>query len=155
MTSPIQDFELPATGQQRFASAAFKGHSYVLFFYPKDDTTGCTAEGIQFRDLHRDFLAARHMVFGVSRDSLASHERYKAKYDFPFDLLSDPEELVCKRFGVIKEKSLYGRKYMGIERSTFVMAPDGRIAHEWRGVKVPGHAQEVLATVLAGATSKS
>jgi thioredoxin-dependent peroxiredoxin len=142
---PIPDFELLATGNQRFSSAAFKGHPYIIYFYPKDDTPGCTVEGQQFRDLHADFIKAGYMVFGVSRDTMASHEKFKAKYSFPFDLLSDTEQVVCNHFGVMKEKNMYGKKVMGIERSTFIMARDGSIAHEWRGVKVDGHAAEVLA----------
>lgn len=140
----IPDFELPATGNQRFSSAAFRGHRYVLYFYPKDDTPGCTLEGIQFKQLHGEFQKAGVMVFGVSRDSLASHERFKAKLGYPFDLLSDPDETVCKLFDVIREKSLYGRKYMGVDRSTFLMGPRNEILREWRNVKVDGHAAAVL-----------
>ncbi len=140
----IPDFELPATGNQRFSSAAFRGHRYVLYFYPKDDTPGCTLEGIQFKQLHGEFQKAGVMVFGVSRDSLASHERFKAKLGYPFDLLSDPDETVCKLFDVIREKSLYGRKYMGVDRSTFLMGPRNEILREWRSVKVDGHAAAVL-----------
>jgi thioredoxin-dependent peroxiredoxin len=143
----IPDFELPATGGQRFASAAFKGHPYIIYFYPKDDTPGCTIEGAAFRDLHNEFKQAGYMIFGVSRDSLKSHEKFKAKMSFPFDLLSDEDETVCKLFGVIKEKNMYGKKVMGIERSTFVMDRTGAIAKEWRGVKVDGHAEEVLAAI--------
>jgi len=140
----IADFEVAATGNQRFASAAFKGHPYVVYFYPKDDTPGCTIEGTQFRDLHQEFTKAGFMVFGVSRDSLASHEKFKAKMSFPFDLLSDADETMCRLFDVIKEKNMYGKKVMGIERSTFIIGRSGEIAKEWRGVKVDGHAQEVL-----------
>lgn len=149
MSSALPDFELPATGNQRFSSTAFKGHPYVVYFYPKDDTPGCTVEGQQFRDLHKEFLKAGYMVFGVSRDSVASHERFKAKMNFPFDLLSDADEKVCRIFGVIKEKNMYGKKVWGIDRSTFIMARDGSIAREWRGVKVDGHAAEVLAAAKA------
>ncbi|MFN7219996.1 MAG: peroxiredoxin, partial [Burkholderiales bacterium] len=113
MSSALPDFELPATGNQRFSSTAFKGHPYVVYFYPKDDTPGCTVEGQQFRDLHKEFLKAGYMVFGVSRDSVASHERFKAKMNFPFDLLSDADEKVCRIFGVIKEKNMYGKKVWG------------------------------------------
>lgn len=149
MTTIVPDFELPATGNQRFASAAFKGHPYVLYFYPRDDTPGCTIEGAQFRDLHNDFKKAGYMVFGISRDSLASHEKFKAKMNFPFDLLSDADEVVCGLFDVIKEKNMYGKKVFGIERSTFIMGRNGEIAREWRAVKVDGHAAEVLAAVQA------
>ena len=140
----IPDFEVPATGSQRFASAAFRGHRYILYFYPKDDTPGCTVEGLQFRDLHAQFRKAGYMVFGVSRDTVASHERFKAKMSFPFDLLSDSDETMCKIFGVIKEKNMYGKKVMGIERSTFIMGPNNEILKEWRGLKADGHAAEVL-----------
>jgi peroxiredoxin Q/BCP len=140
----LPDFVLPATGNQRFQLSAFKGHPFVLYFYPKDNTPGCTVEGEQFRDLHAQFLKAGCAVFGVSRDSLASHEKFKKKMAFPFELLSDEDEEICQGFGVIKMKNMYGRQVRGIERSTFVIDRAGRIAREWRGVKVPGHAQEVL-----------
>ena len=145
----LPDFEVPATGNQRFQLSAFKGHPFVLYFYPKDDTPGCTSEGEQFRDLHAEFLKAKVAVFGISRDSLASHERFRKKMGFPFELLSDPEEKVCDIFGVMKMKKLYGREYRGVERSTFVIDREGRIAKEWRGVKVPGHAREVLDFILS------
>jgi thioredoxin-dependent peroxiredoxin len=140
----IPDFEVAATGNQRFASAAFKGHPYVVYFYPKDDTPGCTIEGAQFRDLYKEFTKAGFMVFGVSRDSVASHEKFKAKMNFPFNLLSDSDETMCKIFNVIKEKNMYGKKVMGIERSTFIINRNGEVTKEWRGVKVDGHALEVL-----------
>ena len=142
--TPVADFEVAATGNQRFSSIAFRGHPYVLYFYPKDDTPGCTIEGSQFAALHDQFIKAGYMVFGVSRDSVASHEKFKAKYNYPFDLLSDSEEVMCKAFDVIKEKNMYGKKVLGIVRSTFVMGPAGEIVKEWRGVKVEGHAQAVL-----------
>jgi peroxiredoxin Q/BCP len=148
---PLPDFELPATGNQRFQLSAFKGHPLVVYFYPKDNTPGCTDEGLQFRDLHDEFRKARVAVFGVSRDSVKSHEGFKAKMSFPFELLSDPEEKACGIFGVMKMKNMYGRQVRGIERSTFVIDRDGRIAREWRGVKVPGHAQEVLDYVRSAA----
>jgi peroxiredoxin Q/BCP len=140
----LPDFELPATGNQRFQLSAFKGHPFVLYFYPKDNTPGCTDEGAQFRDLYPEFAKLKTSVFGISRDSVKSHEGFKAKMSFPFELLSDPDEKVCTIFDVMKMKSLYGRKYRGVERSTFVIDRDGRIAREWRGVKVAGHAREVL-----------
>jgi thioredoxin-dependent peroxiredoxin len=150
--SPVlPDFELPATGNQRFRLSAFRGHPFVLYFYPKDNTSGCTDEGLQFRDRHRDFARAGVAVFGVSRDSLASHEKFKAKFGLPFELLSDADEELCQGFGVFKMKNMYGKKVRGIERSTFVIDRDGRIAREWRGVKVPGHAQEVLEYVRSSA----
>ena len=147
VSATIPDFELEATGNQRFRLSEFKGHPLVLYFYPKDDTPGCTQEGADFRDLYADFARAKVDVFGVSRDSVKSHERFKAKMGFPFELLSDPEEKACSIFGVVKMKNMYGKPVRGIERSTFVIDPEGRIAREWRGVKVPGHAGEVLAFV--------
>jgi len=140
----LPDFELPATGNQRFQLSAFKGHPFVLYFYPKDNTPGCTIEGQQFRDLHGEFVRSGVAVFGVSRDSVASHENFKKKMGFPFELLSDADEEVCLGFGVMTTKNMYGRQVRALERSTFVIDCDGRIAREWRGVKVPGHAQEVL-----------
>jgi peroxiredoxin Q/BCP len=146
----LPDFELPATGSQRFRLSAFKGHPFVLYFYPRDDTPGCTDEGRQFRDLHSKFVNARVPVFGVSRDSVASHEKFKKKMEFPFDLLSDEDEKVCGIFGVMKQKNMYGRQVRGVERSTFVIDREGRIVKEWRGVKVQGHAQEVLDFLRSG-----
>ena len=142
--APLPDFELPATGSQRFQLSAFAGHPFVLYFYPRDDTPGCTVEGTQFRDLHAEFQKAGIAVFGISRDSVASHEKFKTKMGFPFELLSDPEEKACEVFGVMKMKNMYGRQVRGVERSTFVIDRKGRVAKEWRGVKVPGHAQAVL-----------
>ena len=142
--APLPDFELPATGNQRFQLSAFAGHPFVLYFYPRDDTPGCTDEGAQFRDLHDEFRKAGIAVFGISRDSVASHEKFRKKMGFPFELLSDPEEKACAIFGVMKMKNMYGRQVRGVERSTFVIDRKGRIAKEWRGVKVPGHAQAVL-----------
>ena len=152
MIPAIADFEIAATGQKRFASAAFRGHRYVLYFYPRDATPGCTIEGAEFRDLHAKFLAANVMVFGVSRDSLASHEKFKANMQFPFDLLSDHEGKLCALFDVIKQKNMYGKMVMGIERSTFLMGPRNEIVQQWRGVKVAGHAAAVLAAVTASNT---
>ena len=145
----LPDFELPATGNQRFQLSAFKGHPVVLYVYPRDDTPGCTVEGSQFRDLHGEFVRAKTAVFGVSRDSVASHEKFRRKMSFPFELLSDADEKACALFGVMKMKNMYGKQVRGIERSTFVIDRQGRIAREWRGVKVPGHAQEVLDYVKA------
>jgi peroxiredoxin Q/BCP len=145
----VPDFELPATGNQRFLLSAFRGHPLVLYFYPKDDTPGCTQEGADFRDLYPQFVKARVDVFGISRDSLKSHEGFKAKQKFPFELVSDADEATCKAFGVMKDKLMYGRKVRGIERSTFLIDEKGRVAREWRGVKVPGHVEEVLSFVKA------
>jgi peroxiredoxin Q/BCP len=143
----LPDFELPATGNQRFQLSAFKGHPFILYFYPRDDTPGCTDEGRQFRDLHAKFVNARVPVFGVSRDTIASHEKFKKKMSFPFELLSDVEEKVCKIFGVMKIKNMYWRQVRGIERSTFAIDRTGRTAREWSGEKVPGYAQEVLPSI--------
>ncbi len=141
---PVAEFSLAATGGNTFKLSGARGAKLVLYFYPKDNTPGCTAEGADFRDRHADFKKAGTEIFGVSRDSVKSHEVFKAKMKFPFELLSDPDEAVCGQFGVMKLKSLYGKKVRGIERSTFVIDGDGVLAREWRGVKVPGHAQEVL-----------
>jgi len=121
----------------------------VLYFYPKDNTPGCTTQGADFRDRHKEFRRAGTEVFGISRDSLKSHEGFKAKMKFPFELLADPDEKVCGEFGVMKDKNMYGRKVRGIERSTFVIDEKGKLAREWRGVKVPGHVEEVLNFVKA------
>lgn len=149
--NPIADFEVPSTGNQRFASAAFRGHPYVIYFYPRDATPGCTLEGAQFRDLHQQFRNAGVMVFGVSRDSVASHEKFKANMQFPFELLSDSDEKLCKLFDVIREKNMYGKKVIGIQRSTFLMGRKNEILQEWRGVKVDGHAAAVLAAAKSAA----
>jgi peroxiredoxin Q/BCP len=141
------DFELPATGGTSFKLAEFKGRGVVLYFYPKDDTSGCTTEGLDFSALHAQFQALGWEIFGISRDSLKAHENFKAKFSFPFQLLSDVDEKVCELFGVMKMKNMYGKQVRGIERSTFAIAPDGQVARAWRGVKVPNHAQEVLAFV--------
>ncbi len=144
LDQPAPDFELPATGGETFRLSSAKGKPLVLYFYPKDNTPGCTTEGQQFRDLHPEFMQLGCAVYGISRDSLKSHENFKAKMGFPFDLLSDTNEIACKAFAVIKMKNMYGRKVRGIERSTFVIDAPGLVRREWRAVKVPGHAQEVL-----------
>ncbi|HWI14463.1 MAG TPA: peroxiredoxin [Burkholderiales bacterium] len=144
LDQPAPDFELPATGDTPFRLRDARGNKLVLYFYPKDNTPGCTAEGQQFRDLHAQFRKAGCAVYGISRDSLKSHESFKAKMNFPFELLSDAEEVACKLFGVIKMKNMYGKKVRGIERSTFAIDAKGVVRREWRGVKVPGHVQEVL-----------
>jgi peroxiredoxin Q/BCP len=146
---PVPDFSLPSTGGGSFKLSSARGSELVLYFYPKDNTPGCTTEGADFRDRHEEFRSAGAEVFGISRDSLKSHEGFKAKMKFPFELLSDADETACKLFGVIKMKNMYGRKVRGIERSTFVVDAKGVLAHEWRGVKVPGHVQEVLNFVKA------
>ena len=141
---PVADFTLPATGDQNFTLSAQRGKTVILYFYPKDSTPGCTTEAQQFRDLHAAFAASGCVVAGVSRDSLRSHENFKAKQALPFALLSDAGEALRSQFSVIKQKKLYGKEVRGIERSTFVIDRDGVLRREWRGVKVPGHAQEVL-----------
>jgi len=141
---PVPDFALPATGGGTFKMSDYKGRGVVLYFYPKDDTSGCTTEGLDFSALHAQFQAKGWEVFGVSRDSVKSHESFKAKFSFAFDLLSDVDEKVCELFGVMKLKNMYGKQVRGIERSTFVISPEGQVARAWRGVKVPDHAQEVL-----------
>jgi peroxiredoxin Q/BCP len=140
----VEDFSLPATGGGTFELSKCDARLLVLYFYPKDNTPGCTAETLQFRDLHREFAQAGARVYGISRDSVKSHERFKAKLELPFELLADEGETVCQRFGVIKMKSMYGRQVRGIERSTFVLDAGRVVRREWRGVKVPGHAKEVL-----------
>jgi len=142
----IADFSAAATGGM-FTLSDHRGRAVVLYFYPKDNTPGCTTEGSQFRDLHRQFVKAGAVVVGVSRDSLKSHEAFRAKMGFPFDLISDPDEKLCRQFNVIKMKNMYGRQVRGIERSTFIIGPDGTLVSEWRGVKVPGHAEAVLEAV--------
>jgi peroxiredoxin Q/BCP len=142
----VADFTAEST-DGTFTLSDHRGHPVVLYFYPRDNTPGCTMEGEQFRDLYPEFAAAGAVLAGVSRDSLKSHENFKAKMDFPFPLISDPDEVLCDRFGVMKMKNMYGKKVRGIERSTFVIDATGHMAREWRGVKVPGHAQEVLAFV--------
>jgi peroxiredoxin Q/BCP len=140
----VRNFTLPATGGGTFELAKSDARVLVLYFYPKDNTPGCTNETLQFRDLHRDFQNADARIFGISRDSLKSHESFKAKLKLPFELLADEDEIACQRFGVIKMKNLYGRRVRGIERSTFVLDAARAVRREWRGVKVPGHAKEVL-----------
>ncbi|MCF8159035.1 MAG: peroxiredoxin [Burkholderiaceae bacterium] len=145
--SSFQDFELPSTGGKTFKLSAHLGKTVVIYFYPKDSTPGCTTQGQQFRDHYADFAAANTEIFGISRDSIKSHENFKAKFEFPFDLLADTEELACQLFGVIKMKKMYGKEVRGIERSTFVINKEGVLIHEWRGVKVDGHIPEVLAFI--------
>ena len=142
--SIVPEFQLPATGGHPFSLAAVRGKTLVLYFYPKDSTPGCTTEAQQFRDLHDEFVQAGCVIAGVSRDSVKSHENFKAKQNLPFTLISDADETLCTQFAVIKEKKLYGKLVRGIERSTFVIDGQGVLRHEWRGVKAPGHAQEVL-----------
>ncbi len=141
------DFQLPATGGKQVTLRDFKGRGLILYFYPKDNTPGCSAESRDFCDLRDAFQAAGWEILGISRDGLKSHENFKAKLGLPFDLLADVDERVCELYGVMKLKNLYGKPVRGIERSTFAIAPDGTIARAWRGVKVPDHARQVLAFV--------
>lgn len=140
----VTDIKLAATGAQVIRLSDFKGKNIVLYFYPKDSTPGCTLEGQDFRDSKRKFSARNTVILGVSRDSIKSHENFKSKQSFSFDLLSDPDEKLCKQFDVIKEKNMYGKKVIGIERSTFLIDEDGILVKEWRKVKVKGHVGEVL-----------
>lgn len=145
----VPAFSRPATGGKTWKLADQAGTKLVIYFYPRDNTTGCTKEGEAFRDLHAAFKKAGTVVVGVSPDSLASHEKFKAKMSFPFELLADEDKVACELFDVYKEKSMYGRKYMGVERSTFLLDAGGVLRREWRKVKVPGHADEVLAAARA------
>ncbi|MBL8385682.1 MAG: peroxiredoxin [Burkholderiales bacterium] len=155
MTSPsvlglqVPDFSAAVTGGGRFELSARRGRKLVLYFYPKDSTPGCTVEAQDFRDRHAQFAAAGADVFGISRDSLKSHESFKAKQGLPFELIADSDEAVCRLFDVIKMKNMYGKQVRGIERSTFLIDGAGRVAREWRGVKVAGHADEVLEAARA------
>ncbi|MFO0144765.1 MAG: peroxiredoxin [Betaproteobacteria bacterium] len=142
----VPDFTAEATGGPVKLSA-LKGKSVVLYFYPKDNTPGCTTEGQDFAAAYAKFREAGAEVLGVSRDTLKLHEGFKKKMDFPFELISDPDEVLCKAFDVIKMKNMYGKQVRGIERSTFVVGPDGKLMREWRGVRVPQHVNEVLAFV--------
>jgi len=149
LDQPVPPFEAQATGNQQISLAALQGRQVVLYFYPKDNTPGCTTEGQDFRDRHDDFAAANTLVFGVSRDSLKTHENFKAKQSFPFELICDKDEQLCQLFGVIKLKKLYGKEYLGVDRSTFLIDRNGVLRHEWRGVKVPGHVDSVLQAAQA------
>ncbi|WP_455198952.1 thioredoxin-dependent thiol peroxidase [Kaarinaea lacus] len=145
----IPNFNLPATGDKNIKLADLKGKKVIIYFYPKDSTPGCTTEGQDFRDNHGKFKRAKAIVLGVSRDSIKSHENFRDKQNFPFDLVSDKDEVLCKMFDVIKEKNMYGKKVMGIERSTFLLDEKGVLRQEWRKVKVAGHVEEVLAATKA------
>jgi len=140
----VPDTKLQATADKTFRLHDLKGKFAVLYFYPKDDTPGCTLEGQDFRDRADEFKKLKAAVYGISRDSLASHEKFKAKFKFPFELISDEDETLCKIFDVIREKSLYGKKYLGVDRSTFILDQDGVVRREFRGVKVKGHVDEVI-----------
>jgi len=143
----VADFTAEATRNKKIRLKELRGQNVVIYFYPKDSTPGCTTEGRDFGQLHARFRRQKTVVLGVSRDSMASHEKFREKQGFPFDLISDPDEKLCRAFDVIHEKSLYGRKFMGVERSTFLIDSGGKLRKEWRKVKVNGHAEEVLEAV--------
>ena len=147
LNKTVPDFELPATSGHSFKLSDYIGKNLIVYFYPKDSTPGCTTQGMEFRDLYSEFQAASTEIVGVSRDSLKSHENFKAKFSFPFELLSDSEEKACQIFDVIKMKNMYGKQVRGIQRSTFVINKNGMLIQEWRKVKVADHVEEVLAFV--------
>lgn len=147
MNRVVADFSAESTGGKNVRLKDLRGNNVVIYFYPKDSTPGCTLEGQDFRELHPRFKRQNTVILGVSKDSIESHEKFRAKQKFPFDLLSDPDGKLCEKFDVIREKNMYGRKFMGIERSTFLIDADGKLRREWRKVKVKGHAEEVLAAV--------
>ena len=149
LNETVPDFSAPMTGEKTFTLSDYRGRNLVLYFYPKDNTPGCTMESLRFRDLYSEFREANTEIAGLSRDSLRSHENFKAKLELPFELVSDPDETVCNLFGVMKTKVMYGKKVRGVERSTFVIDVNGKLVKEWRGVKVPGHADEVLELMKA------
>lgn len=146
---PVPDFSVASTSGKTFTLSANKGKNVVIYFYPKDDTPGCTTEGANFRDLIAEFTGLDTVIVGVSRDTVASHEKFKSKMTFPFELLADTDEAICNMFGVMKMKNMYGKQVRGVERSTFLIDKAGVLKREWRGVKVPGHVDEVLAAVKA------
>tara|TARA_Y100000296_G_C5141460_1_gene241315 strand:+ start:603 stop:1079 length:477 start_codon:yes stop_codon:yes gene_type:complete len=147
LNKTVPDFSAAMTSGKTFNLADYRGKNLVLYFYPKDNTPGCTTEGMQFRDLHPQFQAANTDIFGISRDSLKSHENFKGKLGMPFELISDPDETLCAMFDVMKMKNMYGKQVRGVERSTFVIDAAGKVVKEWRGVKVPAHVDEVLAFI--------
>jgi len=147
MNRVVADFTAESTGDKTVRLKDLRGKNVVVYFYPKDSTPGCTLEGQDFRDLHARFKRQNTVILGVSKDGIASHEKFREKQKFPFDLLSDPDGKLCEKFAVIREKNMYGRKFMGIERSTFLIDANGKLRREWRKVKVKGHAAEVLQAV--------
>ncbi|MCI1004830.1 MULTISPECIES: peroxiredoxin [unclassified Herbaspirillum] len=147
LNKTVPDFSAAMTSGKTFNLADYRGKNLVLYFYPKDNTPGCTTEGMQFRDLHPEFQAANTEIFGISRDSLKSHENFKGKLGMPFELISDPDESLCTMFDVMKMKNMYGKQVRGVERSTFVIDAAGKVVKEWRGVKVPAHVDEVLSFI--------
>jgi peroxiredoxin Q/BCP len=149
LNKPVPEFEALATGGVKFTPQAYAGKIVVLYFYPKDNTPGCTTEAMQFRDHYKEFVKAGAVLFGVSRDNMASHDRFKANLELPFELIADTEEKLCHMFGVVKNKIMYGKKVKGIERSTFLIDGSGVLRAEWRGLTVNGHVEEVLKAVKA------
>lgn len=149
VNKPVPEFEALATGGLKVTNQSLLGQTVVLYFYPKDHTPGCTTESMEFRDKYKDFTKAGAVVFGLSRDNLKSHETFKTNLELPFELIADTEEKMCHMFGVVKNKIMYGKKVKGIERSTFLIGPDGVLRQEWRGIKVAGHVDEVLKAVKA------
>ncbi|MDX1572925.1 MAG: thioredoxin-dependent thiol peroxidase [Methylophaga sp.] len=147
LNKPVPDFELPSTGDKSVKLSDLRGQNVLIYFYPKDSTPGCTLEGQQFRDHINEFEQLNTVILGISRDSIKKHESFKQKQAFPFDLLSDADETVCNLFGVMQLKKLYGREYLGVDRSTFLIDADGVLRHEWRSVKVKGHVEDVLNTL--------
>ena len=149
VNKPLPEFEALATGNESLSNQSLIGQTVVVNFYPKDNTPGCTTEAMQFRDKYKDFVKAGAAVYGVSRDNMKSHDDFKEKLELPFELIADTEEKMCHMFGVVKNKIMYGKKVKGIERSTFLIGADGLLKQEWRGLKVPGHVEEVLKAVKA------
>ena len=149
LNKPVPEFEALATGGVKFSPQAYAGKIVVLYFYPKDNTPGCTTEAMQFRDHYKEFVRAGAVLFGVSRDNMASHDRFKQNLELPFELIADTEEKLCHMFGVVKNKIMYGKKVKGIERSTFLIDATGVLRAEWRGLTVAGHVEEVLKAVKA------
>ncbi len=149
VNKPLPEFEALATGNESLSNQSLIGQTVVLYFYPKDNTPGCTTEAMQFRDKYKDFVKAGATVYGVSRDNMKSHDDFKEKLELPFELIADTEEKMCHMFGVVKNKIMYGKKVKGIERSTFLIGADGILKQEWRSLKVPGHVEEVLKAVKA------
>ena len=147
VNKPLPEFEAVATGDTKVSNTSHVGQAMVLYFYPNDNTPGCTTEAMQFRDKYKDFIKSGAVVFGVSRDNMKSHEDFKTKLELPFELIADTEEKLCHMFGVVKNKIMYGKKVKGIERSTFLIDPEGILRAEWRGIKVAGHVDEVLKAV--------
>ena len=149
VNKPLPEFEAVATGNESLSNQSLIGQTVVLYFYPKDNTPGCTSEAMEFRDKYKDFVKAGATVYGVSRDNMKSHDDFKEKLELPFELIADTEEKMCHMFGVVKNKIMYGKKVKGIERSTFLVGTDGILKQEWRGFKVAGHVEEVLKAVKA------